>query len=389
MLIIRYLKNRVKKPGRFLTVSASLSLLLLLIAAVALTGGIPFASLATDLTPADSQSLPSPSYLPAEPNIIADIVEAAGPAVVKIETRAVSLRNDPFMNDPFFREFFGGRTQTQQRVVQGLGSGFIISKDGYILTNEHVVGGASEINVIVQGKSQTFSARLVGSDSDLDLAVLKIEAAEELPFLEFGDSDQTRVGEWVIAIGNPYGLDHTVTVGVVSAKGRPVTVENKKYRNLLQTDASINPGNSGGPLLNLQGKVVGINTAVNASAQGIGFAIPSNTAQGVLQEMISTGKVVHPWLGVVVGSITDDLAAALGVKQDSGIIVRQVVSGSPAQKAGIRAGDIIQQFNGVIIRTPDELVDQIAASQVGSRAELAILRQGHAMKVSVTIGSKG
>ncbi|MDH7480025.1 MAG: trypsin-like peptidase domain-containing protein, partial [Syntrophomonadaceae bacterium] len=233
------------------------------------------------------------------------------------------------------------------------------------------------------------SAHLVGSDSDLDLAVLKIEAAEELPFLEFGNSDQTRVGEWVIAIGNPYGLDHTVTVGVVSAKGRPVTVEDKNYRNLLQTDASINPGNSGGPLLNLQGKVVGINTAVNASAQGIGFAIPSNTAQGVLQEMISTGKVVHPWLGVVVGPITEDLAAALGVKKDSGIIVRQVVSGSPAQKAGIRAGDIIQQFNGAIIRTPDELVDQIAASQVGSRAELAILRQGQTMKVSVTIGSKG
>ncbi|MDH7479414.1 MAG: trypsin-like peptidase domain-containing protein, partial [Syntrophomonadaceae bacterium] len=160
MLIIRYLKNRVKRPGRFLTVSAALvCLLLLLISAVALTGCIPFASLATNVAPAESQTqnLPTPPYLPAEPNIIADIVEAAGPAVVKIETKAVSLRSDPFMNDPFFREFFGGRTQTQQRVVQGLGSGFIISKDGYILTNEHVVDGASEINVIVQGKSQPFS----------------------------------------------------------------------------------------------------------------------------------------------------------------------------------------------------------------------------------------
>jgi S1-C subfamily serine protease len=221
---------------------------------------------------------------------VADIVSSAGPAVVKIDTVTTSsVQIDPFFNDPFFRQFFGGPfNKPQPREEHGLGTGFIISSDGYILTNDHVINGADKITVTVQGYKNPLQASVIGADYDLDLAVLKVQA-KNLPSLKLGDSNKIRVGNWVIAIGNPYGLDHTVTVGVISAKGRPVTVENRNYKNLLQTDASINPGNSGGPLLNLAGEVIGINTAV-AQAQGIGFAIPSKTANDVIQQLITKGK---------------------------------------------------------------------------------------------------
>ncbi|MFA5384528.1 MAG: trypsin-like peptidase domain-containing protein [Eubacteriales bacterium] len=226
--------------------------------------------------------------------VVANIVSSAGPAVVKIDTYTTrSVYVDPFFNDPFFRQFFGspyGQSQTQEE--HGLGSGFIFSSNGYILTNDHVINGADRIKVTIQGYKNPLLATVVGEDYDLDLAVLKVQA-KNLPMLKLGDSNVTRVGNWVIAIGNPYGLDHTVTVGVISAKERPISAENRKYKNLLQTDASINPGNSGGPLLNLAGEVIGINTAV-AQAQGIGFAIPSKTANEVILGLISKGKVVKP-----------------------------------------------------------------------------------------------
>jgi S1-C subfamily serine protease len=226
------------------------------------------------------------------PDVIADIVSNAGPAVVKVDVYKTvnGTAFDPFFNDPFFRQFFGSPFNLPQPVKRrehGLGSGFIITPDGYILTNEHVIDGADRIEVTIAGRDRPLPAKVVGSDYDLDLAVLKVNAGGDLPTLSLGDSDQVRVGNWVVAIGNPYGLDHTVTVGVVSAKSRPVQVENRSYKDLLQTDAAINPGNSGGPLLNLAGEVIGINTAVAAKAQGIGFAIPINTVKSVLPELMS------------------------------------------------------------------------------------------------------
>ncbi|WP_051275837.1 trypsin-like peptidase domain-containing protein [Desulfovirgula thermocuniculi] len=223
-------------------------------------------------------------------DVVADIVDRAGPAVVKIDVYKVvnEVTFDPFLSDPFFRRFFDpsfSLPRTIRREEHSLGSGFIISPDGYILTNEHVIDGAQRVEVTIIGYERPVPARVVGYDYDLDLAVLKVDVAGELPVLSLGDSDQIRVGSWVVAIGNPYGLDHTVTVGVVSAKGRPVQVENRTYKNLLQTDAAINPGNSGGPLLNLRGEVIGMNTAVAAQAEGIGFAIPANTIKEVLPRL--------------------------------------------------------------------------------------------------------
>jgi S1-C subfamily serine protease len=222
-------------------------------------------------------------------NTIPDIVAAASPAVVKIETQTTTEVENPFFNDPFFRQFFGqGAFPPQYEVQKGLGSGILISANGYLLTNEHVIDGAQQIQITITGQPQPVPAQVIKSDQDLDLAVLKVNAGTNLPYLKLGDSDQTRVGSWAIAIGNPYGLDHTVTVGVISAKGRPITVQDHNYPNLLQTDASINPGNSGGPLIDLNGEVIGINTAVDTAAQGIGFAIPSNTAAAYLGSLIQS-----------------------------------------------------------------------------------------------------
>ncbi len=221
-------------------------------------------------------------------NTIPDIVAAASPAVVQIETQTTTQVENPFFNNPLFQQFFGNSASPpESEVQQGLGSGFLITADGYLLTNEHVIDGAQQIQVTVAGQSQPVTAQVVGSDSNLDLAVLKINDGTNLPYLTFGNSDQTRVGSFAIAIGNPYGLDHTVTLGVISAKGRPISVQDHNYPNLLQTDASINPGNSGGPLLDLNGNVIGINTAVDVQAQGIGFAIPSNTASADLASLMN------------------------------------------------------------------------------------------------------
>ena len=261
-----------------------------LIAGSAFTGGMLITSghmgVSHPATLADLQTSQDSGMPGLGPDTIADTVAAAGPAVVKIETEVTTQVDNPFFDDPLFQQFFGqDSSQPQTEVEQGLGSGFLISPDGYLLTNEHVIDGATSIMVTIAGQSQPVSGQVVGSDKDLDLAVLKVNAGSDLPYLKFGDSDNSRVGDWAIAIGNPYGLDNTVTVGVISAKGRPVTVQNHDYPNLLQTDASINPGNSGGPLLDLNGDVIGINTAVDEQAQGIGFAIPSNTAKNLIDSV--------------------------------------------------------------------------------------------------------
>ncbi|MFZ3172739.1 MAG: trypsin-like peptidase domain-containing protein [Carboxydocellales bacterium] len=327
------------------------------------------------------------------PTTIRDIVTKTGPAVVKIETQvqvAQNRRINPYFNDPFFREFFGGQqiVPEQQSIQKGMGSGFIISKDGYILTNEHVIDGADKITVTVNGYSTPFTAQLVGADYDKDLAVLKIKTDKDLPTLPLGKSENILVGDWVIAIGNPYGLDHTVTVGVISAKGRPVNIEDRHYENLLQTDTSINPGNSGGPLLNLNGEVVGINTAVNAQAQGIGFAIPTSTVQGILQDLMKNGKVTRPWLGVYLQPITKELADYFGLKNTDGVIVSSVAPGGPAEKAGLQRGDIILEYNKKPVKSQEDLVELVQKTKVGDKIVLVVFRDGSSNFVEVTIEAK-
>lgn len=321
------------------------------------------------------------------PETVADVVSQASPAVVKISTRVTTQGSgNPLFDDPFFRQFFGAPSRQQQQ--EGLGSGFIISKDGYILTNEHVIEGANEISVTVTGFDQELKASIVGADTNLDLALLKIDAGAELPFLALGNSDAIRVGNWVIAIGNPYGLDHTVTTGVISAKGRPISVEDRQYENLLQTDASINPGNSGGPLLNLKGEVVGINTAISSEAQGIGFAIPTSTVVQVLEDLKNNVSKGKPWVGVQVRTLDSELANYLGLDNAEGAVVAGVVAGSPAEQAGLREWDVIVEFNGKKVTNADELVSAIKSAQIGQKAKVIVVRQRQQQSLTVTVTEK-
>ncbi len=316
---------------------------------------------------------------------IADVVDRCSPAVVKIETTQQVSQT----MDPFFRQFFGIPEQRQrQQLQQGFGSGFIINKEGYILTNEHVVSQATKIKVYLSEQEEPLEARLVGADAELDLAVLKVNADKNLPYLEFGDSDAARVGQWVIAIGNPYGLDHTVTTGVISAKGRPVDIEDRKYKNLLQTDAAINPGNSGGPLLDLQGGVIGINTAINASAQGIGFAIPADTVREVVDTLITDGKISRPFMGVYLQNNNSELAEYLGLSGDSGAIVAGLVPGSPAEKAGLAEGDAILKIGDQKVNDAGDITGFIEKSKVGDQVELQIENKAGKKIVIITLTEK-
>ncbi|TEB11676.1 S1C family serine protease [Pelotomaculum propionicicum] len=362
----------------------------LVVIAVAFAGnwpGLPHLSWAEDNGVVQAAPLPG-----LGPDVIPNMVAGAGPAVVRINTTTISnvSQSNPFLNDPFFRQFFGNQYSipTQPQESHGLGSGFIVSPDGYILTNEHVISGVSEIEVTLSSREKPYPARKVGADSELDLAVLKIDAEEELPYVTLGDSDSVRVGDWVVAIGNPYGLDHTVTVGVISAKGRPMTIEDKQYRNLLQTDASINPGNSGGPLLNLKGEVVGINTAINAEAQGIGFAIPSSTVKAVFEDLVNKGSVDHPYIGVYLQAVTKEAAKYFGLSDLNGAIVASVVRGGPAYTAGLRQGDVIIGYNGNGVTNPNQLIELVQGTAIGSQVEIKFIRGGVENSVVVTIEAK-
>jgi Do/DeqQ family serine protease len=324
---------------------------------------------------------------------IVDIVNQAGPAVAKIDTVVPVPGRDGgmFFDDPFFRDFFGRPYIIPPESApsrRGMGSGFLFSADGYVLTNEHVIRGAEEIWVTLDGFEAPLPAKLVGSDFDLDLAVLRVNAPRKLPYLKLGDSDKVRVGEWVIAIGNPFGLDHTVTVGVVSAKGRPITIEDRYYDNLLQTDASINPGNSGGPLLNLRGEVVAINTAVNIQAQGIGFAIPTSTVRPVLDELIKTGRISHAWMGVQLQVVSPELAHYLGLQKVTGAFVRVVVINSPAARAGLRPGDVILELDGARVENPEKVIRAIRTHQVGESLVVKVFREGRTHDIEVKLGRK-
>jgi len=275
----------------------------------------------------------------------------------------------------------------RQNEQHGIGTGFIINEEGYVLTNQHVIDGASKITVNLNGNKK-YLARVVGQDYDLDLAVLKIDAQEKLATLKMGDSDAIRVGEWVVAIGNPYGLDHTVTAGVVSAKGRPIQIENRVYKNLIQTDAAINPGNSGGPLLSTKGEVIGINTAVDAQAQGIGFAISINTAKEVLDELINKGKVIRPYIGVWLQPVDEKLASYLGVNQAEGMVVANVVAGGPAAQAGLKKYDVIIKVDKKTINNYDELQEILKSKRVGDKVLLEIIRNQKPLLVTVNLAEK-
>ncbi|MBQ7585909.1 MAG: Do family serine endopeptidase [Desulfovibrionaceae bacterium] len=340
---------------------------------------------------------------PADFSILA---QRSGPAVVNIGTEKRSISSGPedffgemFKNlPPGFERFFGfddfrfkqpNRRKLPQHSQKSLGSGFIISSDGYIVTNNHVVSEADTITVTLdngQGKGTSIKATLIGADEETDLALLKINAQRSLPYLEFGDSDALKVGEWLLAIGNPFGLDHTVTAGILSAKGRDIKAG--PFDNFLQTDASINPGNSGGPLLNMEGKVVGINTAIIASGQGIGFAIPSNMAKGIISKIREGKKVQRGYLGVQIQEVDEDMAKALGLNEPKGALVGQVIAGEASEKAGVQEGDVILAVNGKDMADSSELLRTIANLAPNDKVQLTIFRQGRNLNLTVILGER-
>ncbi|WP_274652399.1 S1C family serine protease [Paenibacillus humicola] len=347
------------------------------------------------------------------PNNIAQIFQQASPAVVKIETyqnqqQQSGNQGSEFFNDPFFRQFFGDNYGDQGQgnnggdsgqgsnnlVETGLGSGFFFDSNGYILTNEHVIDGADQIKVVVQGKSQPLVAKKLGSSYDLDLAVLKVEGTG-FPTLPIGNSNNSAIGDWVVAIGNPDGFDHTVTVGVLSAKERPLDIPDNQgtrhYQHLLQTDASINPGNSGGPLINMNGEVIGINTAVSTQAQGIGFAIPSSTIQDVLDNLKANKpvpKTPQPFIGATLGDITPDIQQQLGLSDTDGAIVVNVLYKTPAYNADLRQYDIITGIDGTKYSAKEDMIAYIQKKKVGDKITLNVIRNGKTMDLTVTIGDK-
>jgi serine protease Do len=336
----------------------------------------------------------------AEAPDFASLTKKASPAVVnistekKIETGMSGLPSEMFRGMPpgfeqFFEHFGPGRQGMRPRTQRSLGTGFIISTDGYIVTNNHVVADADKVYVNLQGatgKDRSLVAQVVGTDEETDLALVKVQAPNELPFISFGDSDALEVGEWVLAIGNPFGLGHTVTAGILSAKGR--NIQAGPFDNFLQTDASINPGNSGGPLINKDGKVIGINTAIVASGQGIGFAIPSNMAAKIIDQLKANKKVSRGWIGVNIQDVDAKTAMALGLKNDKGALVGGVMPGQPADKAGIRAGDVIVKVGNTEIEDTAGLLRSIAAMSPGATAVITVIREGETLELPVTLAAR-
>lgn len=383
-----------------------------------LTGGASTsASQSADAKPVSSSV--SNAVDTVRPNNISKIFEQASPAVVKVETyqnvQSSYGGGSSLFDDPFFRQFFGddgsgnnggngsnggnGRnggsgSGSDNLQETGMGSGFIFDSTGYILTNEHVIDGAAKVEVTVNGYDQPFTAKVLGTSYDLDLAVLKIEGSN-FPTLKLGDSSSMNMGDWVVAIGNPYGFDHTVTVGVLSSNERKISIQDdngtRNYEHLLQTDASINPGNSGGPLLNLNGEVIGINTAVSSEAQGIGFAIPTSTISEVLDKLKTNTAIPakpSPFIGATLGDLTSTLAKQLGLNSTSGAYVNSVLFGSPAYKGDLRQYDVITGVDGKTYKTKEDIIALIQQKNVGDKITLNVVREGKKMDLSVTIGDK-
>ncbi|MBN1592594.1 MAG: DegQ family serine endoprotease [Candidatus Coatesbacteria bacterium] len=330
---------------------------------------------------------------PISPYTFRDVAKQVSPAVVAITARTavkVQQGNFPywFFDSPFGNGDPRQRAPKQEEKEQWKtagGTGFIIDKSGLILTNNHVVEEADEIDVKLLDDRE-FSAKVVGRDPETDVALVKIEADENLPVAQLGDSNALQVGDWVIAIGNPYGLDHTVTVGVVSAKERQIGIGN--YDRFIQTDAMINPGNSGGPLVDIDGRVIGINTAIAGLRTGIGFAVPISIAKAILPDLKTKGKVERAWLGVTIQPVTPDFQESLGLEDRQGAIVSEVMKGSPADEAGIEVGDVILEYEGKKIRASRELPEMVGLEPIGKKAKLLILRDGKEKTIRVKLGAK-
>jgi len=330
-------------------------------------------------------------------NLITAIREVAKqtiPAVAHIEVTQREEIANPFFpseNNPFFRFFFDvpGMPRKFNRELKGLGTGMLMDSKGFILTNNHVVAGATEISVLL-ANGNTYNAKLVGADPKTDLAVIKILAKDPLPYVTFGNSDKTEVGDWVIAIGHPRGLDQTVTQGIISAKHRRGITDPSSYQDFLQTDAAINPGNSGGPLLNLRGEVIGVNAAIVTNSggfEGLSFAIPSNMALHVAKSLIANGKVERGWLGVSTQDLTPELARSFGIKGPRGALVADVVKKSPADKAGLRRGDVIIAYDGDPITDGTGLRNKVATSTIGRKVGVTIIRKQVKLTLPVEIGN--
>ncbi len=323
---------------------------------------------------------------------IVQVAKQAIPSVVHIgvtESREVANPFLPFADDPLFRRFFNVPQMPKKfkRELQGIGTGIIIDAQGHILTNHHVAGGATKIEVLLSS-GERYPATLVGTDPKTDLAVLKISAKGSLPYATFGDSDKIEVGEWVVAIGHPRGLNQTVTQGIISAKHRAGISDPGSYQDFLQTDAAINPGNSGGPLLNLRGEVVGVNAVIVSQSggyEGIGFTIPSNMALYVSKALIAHGKVVRGWAGVTIQDLTPELAKTAGAGSAKGVYVADVVKGGPAEKAGIRKGDVLTAYGGKGISDSAALRNAVAATPVGQEVKATVLREGKKLELTIRI----
>lgn len=334
----------------------------------------------------------APSNVGLGANTVSTVAKEASPAIVKIVAtvkQQVSVDQSPYFS-PFFGSLFGGQSSAapQTEVETDIGSGFFFNSGGYIITNDHVIYGASKIQVYVKGYSKPFTAKVVGDDYNSDVAVIKIDPPKPMPTLVLGNSNKTAVGAWVVAIGNPYDLSDTVTVGVISAKGRPLTIGARDYTNLLQTSAAINPGNSGGPLLNLSGQVVGINTAVSTEGQGIGFAIPTSTLDKLVPQLMRTGHVSQPWIGVFISSDSSSIQKEYHLGTASGVLIAYVEPNSPASKAGLAAGDVITKVNSQSVTSATQLKNIIDKKSVGASVSLTLNDNGKVMTKSVTLGQE-
>jgi Do/DeqQ family serine protease len=326
----------------------------------------------------------------SRPGSFAEAAKKAVPAVVHIFTsQEVKGTRHPFMNDPIFRHFFGDRFGEESQRRSGLGSGVVVSPEGYILTNFHVIDGADEIEV-ANNDGRKYKARVVGSDPESDLAVLRIPADHTLPVITFGSSDSLRVGDVVLAIGNPFGVGQTVTSGIVSALGRSHLGINT-FENFIQTDAAINPGNSGGALVDANGHLIGINTAIysqSGGSMGIGFAIPVSLARSIMEQIVRTGGVTRGWVGIEVQEITAELAESFRLPDTQGALIAGVMRGSPADKAGIKPGDVLVQVGDKKVKDAQVMLDLIAALQPGSTAGFTLKREGRDVAVNVNIGKR-
>jgi Do/DeqQ family serine protease len=398
--------NRSRK-----TLAGSLALVLLGAgAATAGTQGIRALSSAVDLpaiaaeqertVEASPQGQNTLAQMPmvSSPNVISDIVQQVGPAVVRIDaSRTVQTNLPEAFQDPFFRQFFGGRMPMppSEQVQRGVGSGFITTEDGQIITNAHVVDGADRVEVTLKD-GRSFEGRVVGADPVTDVAIIDIDA-RDLPIVSVSDSDRLLPGEWVVAIGNPLGLDSTVTAGIVSATGRTsreVGVPDKRV-DFIQTDAAINPGNSGGPLLNLNGEVVGVNTAIIQGAQGLGFAIPINTVERISADLLDDGQVEHAFLGIQMVTLSPEMKnninnnpnSPITVNEEEGILIVRVMPDSPAARSGLRAGDVILSVDGQAVKDSEEVQDTVANSSVGQNLRMTIRRNGQDQTLNVRPGN--